>query len=291
VEYLTRVLSALRAQSLPFEQWELLVIDNASKEPVAERFDLSWHPHGRCIRENELGLTPARLRGIAEAQSDLLVFVDDDNVLDPEYLEWASRIASESPQLGAWGGSLIAEFDEPPPEWTVPYHQMLGIRTIATEVWSRGTLSTNVALPYGAGLCVRTVLARQYATLCKTDSFRKSLDRTGDGLMSCGDLDMALCACDMGLMTGLFPQLRLIHLMPPNRLTLEYLLRIAEGTERSHLLLKKIREGSLPEIPTLPTPFHKPREWFYYRRRPRHEWQMLQSRHQGAKNALSTIEQ
>jgi glycosyltransferase involved in cell wall biosynthesis len=85
-EYLTRVLAALRVQTLPTAGWELLVIDNASKEPVAGRFDLSWHPHGRHVREDELGLTPARLRWIAEARAELLVFVDDDNVLDPDYL-------------------------------------------------------------------------------------------------------------------------------------------------------------------------------------------------------------
>ena len=37
-----------------------------SKEDLAERFDLSWHPHAHQIREHELGLTPARLRGIGE---------------------------------------------------------------------------------------------------------------------------------------------------------------------------------------------------------------------------------
>jgi hypothetical protein len=48
---LRRVLDALKAQTLPKEQWELLLIDNASKEPLAESWDLSWHPHARHIRE------------------------------------------------------------------------------------------------------------------------------------------------------------------------------------------------------------------------------------------------
>ena len=80
-EYLRRTLEALKAQTLPTKDWELLLVDNASKEPLAGRFDLSWHPNARHVRENELGLTTARLRGIREAHSDLLVFVDDDNVL------------------------------------------------------------------------------------------------------------------------------------------------------------------------------------------------------------------
>ena len=60
-DYLRRVLAALKAQTLPKEQWELLLIDNASKEPLAGRW-VFWHPYARIIRENQLGLTPARLR-------------------------------------------------------------------------------------------------------------------------------------------------------------------------------------------------------------------------------------
>ena len=85
-DYLRRTLDALKAQSLPKDQWELLVVDNASDAPLAGRFDLSWHPNARHVREEKVGLTHARLHGIAASQADLLVFVDDDNVLRPDYL-------------------------------------------------------------------------------------------------------------------------------------------------------------------------------------------------------------
>ena len=85
--YLRRVLDALRAQTLPAKDWELLLIDNASGEPLAGQFDLAWQPNARHVRENKIGLTPARLRGIAESKGDLLVFVDDDNVLRADYLQ------------------------------------------------------------------------------------------------------------------------------------------------------------------------------------------------------------
>ena len=68
-------------QTLPKDHWELLVIDNAFDRVLASEWDLSWHPQARHIREDELGLTPARLRGIAEARGDVFVFVDDDNLL------------------------------------------------------------------------------------------------------------------------------------------------------------------------------------------------------------------
>ena len=91
-DYLRRCIEALREQRLPYNQWELVVVDNRSDAPLADRLDLSWHPDFHNVREETLGLTAARLRGIRETTGDLLVFVDDDNVLDVDFLEIALRI-------------------------------------------------------------------------------------------------------------------------------------------------------------------------------------------------------
>src|SRR5258708_33700026 len=130
LEYLSRTLEALRSQTAPHSHWELLLIDNCSDEALASRIDLSWHPEGRHIREEELGLTPARLRGIAEAKGDLIVFVDDDNVLRHDYLETASRISATHPYLGAFGGSIEAEFEIEPDRRVQSLLGSLAIRPI-----------------------------------------------------------------------------------------------------------------------------------------------------------------
>ena len=103
-DYLCRTVDALRGQSLAGDQWELLVIDNCSDTPLADYLDLSWKDNSRIVVEEKLGLTHARLRGIEESCGELLVFVDDDNVLDADYLEVALRIARERPFLGSWSG-------------------------------------------------------------------------------------------------------------------------------------------------------------------------------------------
>src|SRR6266568_4862897 len=102
VDYLARVLEALKAQTLSTDNWELLVVDNASDEALAGWFDISWHPKARHIQERQLGLTAARLCGIHESLGDLCVFVDDDNVLAKNYLEAALDLAHEYPKIGAF---------------------------------------------------------------------------------------------------------------------------------------------------------------------------------------------
>src|SRR5438477_5088662 len=107
-DYLRRVLHSLEAQTLPRSKWELLLVDNASSERLADTWDLSWHSRHAHVREDELGLTPARLRGTAEASGELLAFVDDDNILAPDYLERAFALVGAYPYLGVVGAGVLA---------------------------------------------------------------------------------------------------------------------------------------------------------------------------------------
>src|SRR5690606_40565853 len=99
IEFLSRVLEALRAQTLDTSHWELLIIDNCSTTPVSESLKISWHPNVRYIREDMLGSAHARIRGINESKSELILFVDDDNCVDHDYLEIAKQTMDNNPML------------------------------------------------------------------------------------------------------------------------------------------------------------------------------------------------
>jgi glycosyltransferase involved in cell wall biosynthesis len=246
-DYLRRVLDALKAQTLPKEEWELLLIDNASTEKLAGIWDLSWHPRGRTIREDEVGLTPARLRGIKESTGELLVFVDDDNVLAADYLANGLNLAAQWPMLGAFGASIAGEFEIPPPDWLAPYLECLAIRELDRDYWCNlGGLSA--ALPCGAGLCVRRQIADDYLQKASKSAFRKMLDRSGVNLSSGGDSDLAECAVDAGMGTGRFTALKLLHLIPKRRLTEDYIVRLYAGLAASEEMLSFLR----------PKPGHSP---------------------------------
>jgi glycosyltransferase involved in cell wall biosynthesis len=223
-----RCLSALEAQQLPRGMWELILVDNASETGKAPRPDLSWHPRARLVSEAQLGLTPARRKGIREAIGDLLIFVDDDNVLDSDFLGTALRIAEQRPFLGSWSGQCLPEFDEPPPEWTRRYWGNLAIREFDHDVWSNLPRLPDT-MPCGAGLCVRREVGLHYLQLHDSGKRLFQYDRTGDCLFSCGDNDLAACACDLGLGVGLISSLKLTHLIAAERLSVDYLERLVEG--------------------------------------------------------------
>jgi glycosyltransferase involved in cell wall biosynthesis len=249
MDYLARVLQGLKEQDLPCSEWELLLIDNASRVPLAGTSDLSWHPHARCIVETEIGLTPARLRGIKESKGELLVFVDDDNVLAADYLKTTLALAQTYPHVGAWSGHIAPEFEIIPPEWSKRFWSYLALHPIEKSYWAN--ITTDLSLPpCGAGLSVRRQVAEAYATDVTGNAQRRAVDRKGQSLNSCGDTDLALTSCDLGLGYGKFVELRMIHLIPKERLSEAYLLRLEEGIAFSAAMLNARRNGVLPSPPS-----------------------------------------
>ena len=239
-DYLSRVLQALDSQSLSKESWELLLIDNASEKILSTEIDLSWHPNSRHIREEQLGLTPARLRGIKESVGEILIFVDDDNVLESDFLETTLKISQDYPFIGAWGGQIRPEFEISPPDWTKTHWWRLAIIEFEKDSWSNLT-SANTH-PCGAGMSIRRDVADKYVDLTCNDSNRIKLDRKGNSLVSCGDLDFAYTACDIGLGMGRFTKLKMAHLISARRLQEDYLLKLTEGNAYSQIILKSFRE-------------------------------------------------
>jgi glycosyltransferase involved in cell wall biosynthesis len=254
-EYLRRVLKALEAQTLPTTEWELLLMDNASNQPLSGRFDLSWHPNARIILEPKPGKTHAILQAIAVSKGDILVIVDDDNVLRKDYLQTCLKLSSEWPVLGCWGGSCIGEFEIEPANELRPWLAGLVVEKVSEAVWAK-LPTQGKAVPPGAGMAVRRKVALHYREEVMRDPLRQALGRTGKKLAAGEDSDMALCGFKLGLGMGRFPELELTHLISARRLTLEYLEGLYEGFGYSGIILEAIH-GKGPWYPYRQQPIAK----------------------------------
>jgi glycosyltransferase involved in cell wall biosynthesis len=235
-DYLARVLESLRNQTLAPDRWELVIIDNASDTPLTPDCYASFCQHVRHVREGELGIAAARRRGMQEAAAELIIFVDDENVLDKSYLSEAIRIKREWPLLGAWGSGWIrGDYEVEPPKYLEPFLPALAIRRATGPRWSN-VVSIPETVPWGAGLCVRKEVAADYCRLCERSSIQIT-GRRGASVVSGEDKEIAYVCCVRGLGIGVFPELKITHLIPKHRISADYLVRLAEGTALSDLLL------------------------------------------------------
>ncbi|OLP17815.1 family 2 glycosyl transferase [Leptolyngbya sp. 'hensonii'] len=271
--YLNQVLSALQGQTLPVQQWELIVVDNASAQSLASRIDLSWHPAARLVREERLGLTAARLSGFQAARGDLLVYVDDDNVLDANYLTQVLQIFTEFEGLGAIGGKSLPEFEVAPKPWVSEFYKVLALRDFGDEplvhMGSFGTLSQNTYpdfAPAGIGLAVRRQAFLSYTQWVTADCRRLALGRTGNQLTSGEDNDIILTLLNAGWGVGYFPQLQLKHLIPARRLQRDYLGQLNRAACRSWVRVMDIHGIRVwQKIPSSTLVLRKAKAFFAYR--------------------------
>lgn len=279
-DYLQRVIEGLKAQTLPRERWEFIVVDNNSQPPLALRddcerdhfdnlkdsetsgtnvkisksqiepvqLDLSWHAEARLVVEMQQGLSHARRRGFEEAKGELIVNLDDDAVLDPDYLEQVVKLAEKFPFIGAFGCQLRPEFERPP-EWPVGDYYAAE-RQVSEDIWSNDREHIP-STPFGAGSVVRRLVASAYTRRMLEDPRWALLGRTADKLLSCEDIEIAMTACDLGLGKGVFKALQLTHLIVARKMTLDFMCRNSHGNGYSSVVHNYLRFGRVPAEMTI----------------------------------------
>ena len=116
---LERTLADLAALKPPQSPWEFLIIDNGCTDGTTDLLSSYGWPAGwqvRVVREEKLGLSNARNRGIAEANGEYVIFMDDDETADPDWLCAYERLIGEH-QPDAFGGRIRVLFEDIRPVW------------------------------------------------------------------------------------------------------------------------------------------------------------------------------
>ena len=149
---------------------------------------------------------------------EILIFVDDDNVLDPEYLFKAAQLGRNWPILGTWGAGIISpEFEVEPGPHLKDFLHSLALSEVSTPQWTN-VLPCADATPWGAGLCVRRIVAEAYCRLGE-ESKHPITGRIGEVLLSGDDIELCYVAAKLGFGVGIFPELKVLHLIPKERIS------------------------------------------------------------------------
>jgi len=295
-ERLRLTLAALRAQTLAATEWETLLVDNASDPAV----DLAAYgdvapANLRRISEPVPGLTFARIAGLNAGTGELAVFVDDDNLLAPDYLAECRECMAAHPTVGAAGGKSLPRFTSPPPAWTTEFHDLLALRDLGEQPKIEDATPQTVrprrypaCAPIGAGLVVRRSAVEPWLARVAIERAKgvALADRRGTTLSSAGDNDLIFTLFLAGSAVAYFPSLRLQHLIPETRLTPKYLERLNRGIQRSWVqVLARHEANPWKPIPRWTVPLRQARAFLRTQawKSPAHRvrWQGLCGRFEG----------
>jgi glycosyltransferase involved in cell wall biosynthesis len=233
---LRQTLAGIAAQQFPRDHFEVLVIDNNSRDhtrAVVEEF-ASAHPAPRYILETKQGLDYGRNRAIAEARGEIILFGDDDILVQPD---WIAQMAvplladQETRRVGAVGGEVIPVFPDGLPDWVREWHAPLAFRA------DTGPLEAKHS-PMGANMAFPKWVFE------KLGPFHTALDRAAGNYFSGGDSEMIRRVREAGHEVWFSAAAAVKHQMPASRTTFRYAARHAFDSARSRVIDRAGQPGA-----------------------------------------------
>lgn len=101
-----RAIRSVLAQTV--KDFELVIVDDGSTDDSAKVVASIEDTRVRCVHQANGGPSSARNRGIAETQSDLIAFVDADDVWFPHFLHTVLALYDRFPQAGAFSTAFFS---------------------------------------------------------------------------------------------------------------------------------------------------------------------------------------
>ena len=176
---LQRTLAELPRIRPPDESWEFVVIDNGSRDATPQLLAAHAWPVGwdvRVVREEKLGLSNARNRAIAEARGEYIIFLDDDETADPDWLCAYERLIRAT-GADAVGGRIRVLFEEDfRPSWLSD--ELLGFLGELNRADAISPLTDHGTSFYGGNFGFRRTLAERLGGF-DTMLGRNGSDNTG----------------------------------------------------------------------------------------------------------------
>lgn len=125
-DLVTKSIRSLFKQVLQVDQFEVIVVDNASVDNtggVIAKLAEEAPPSLRyiCVNESRLGISHARNAGVQQARGRYIAFLDDGGIAVPNWLQSFIDIFSRSENIGAVGGPIHPIWMKPRPCWLSEY--------------------------------------------------------------------------------------------------------------------------------------------------------------------------
>ncbi len=213
---LSKALDSVAAQVLSDSfSWEVIVVDNNSTDQtreVVEGYCRRDPTRFRYVFESRQGLSRARNAGICAARGEVIAFIDDDVIAEPNWLRDLTASLHDGRWAGA-GGRIVPPQDFTPPGWL----------TVGGETDLLGALLPLFDLgdepcemrrpPYGANMAFRKEMFDKHGM------FRTDLGRCGNKMLMGEDIEFGSRLMSAGERLRYEPLAVVEHPVPKERLS------------------------------------------------------------------------
>lgn len=195
---LLQTLSALSRCEFPSDCWELIIVDDGSTDdsvPAIIDFSRTFSFTVRCISIHNSGPATARNRGAAEAIGRFLIFLDNDIIVNPDFLRLHFDALLANPK--SW---IIGRITHSEDLRSTPFGRY---RHDLWETFHREHLPNSIQITVG--------ITAANLSLPRDDFQKLGGFDTSFSIASCEDWDLGFRARNLGIIVLYYPRISVIH--------------------------------------------------------------------------------
>jgi glycosyltransferase involved in cell wall biosynthesis len=241
--------------------WELVIVNNRCTDHtdrVVNEFTAQLPI--RLLHEDRAGKSFAANFAIEQSRGDLLLWTDDDALVDPHWLSQYLRCMQDYPTAMYFGGPVEPWFSESPPTWLTRNFEDISC-AFATRRIGQDTRPINVdEYPYGVNMAMRR-------EALAGETFDVRVGPSLDSHVRGEDVLLIDRFKERGLLGIWAANARVEHYIPRERLTMKYVWSFYYGQGRT-----AARLGTPTKVPYLfglprwtikKYALHSAKAWFY----------------------------
>ena len=241
-ESLRRTLRSLAVLRIPDNvDWEVVVVNNNCTDHTDDVIaSFSARLPVRREFEPQRGLSWARNHAVDAAEGNYIVWIDDDVVVDPDWIAAYAQAFYRWPDAAVFAGPIVPRYVDPVPKWIVDGEAVLGQTVFAGCDLGDSVVPFSVdRIPWGPNFAIRMTeqRANRYDTRL---GHAPGQSRRGE------EVDVMERIIGSGATGYWVPGARVEHYSQPEHQTIEYVMRyflisgetaaFREGTPASPLL-------------------------------------------------------
>lgn len=231
-KFLYDALCRVAQNDFPHVNYEIVLVNNNSTdntENECQRFANDFPGvQFRYFVETKQGLSHARNRGIEESRGDILVFLDDDSFVKSDYLSNLQKQMDQHLDAMAFGGRISPLFESgETPKWLCKWTYSW---VSAIDKGDQVTRFEGNSYPIGANMGFRK------SCLDQCGNFNTELGRSKKNLMGGEEKDIFNRLKEKSMPIFYFPDIHVEHVIPPQRTTRDYIVRMGQGVGMSERL-------------------------------------------------------